>query len=526
MRRVAGAAALALLAALAALLVFESGSRGYFPLDQSNVFDGGYRLLRGQVPYRDFLMPVGPVTFVIQASLFRLFGVSYGTLILHSAIVNALAALLTVFCVRRIFPSAVFTAFLAGLATATWFYPVFGTPVFDQTALFCHLLALLALLPALAEQPSPGRVDRPALLGGVLSGLAFLSKQNAGAFSAACLALLILGAARRRWRCLAHLLAGLALCGALFGLWLLAFSEPKAFYRHFFTIPLAEGLRRAGSASFGAALLADVRRDAPTLALVLLGPLLSLLALAFEAVRAVAGRGSRLPHAARLGFSVSLSLGLLQWLFIRVTSNLPQNAFGLAGLATVLALLAAFEALAWRQRAAQAALVALVALPLALAGRELARSRRVHEFWFATHYRNAPRSRALAPARWAASDDDPRALRVQDLDALVDFLREARAPFFVFPDCVVLYGLAGQEPPQPLLWFHPGLTYPHRYDAELDRRVVDGLERHGVRYVVLESVSFLGSEKRLSHFPLLRAYLERFRAARRFGIFEILERSG
>jgi 4-amino-4-deoxy-L-arabinose transferase-like glycosyltransferase len=518
--RAAAAASLALLAALAAFLVFESGSRGYFPLDQSNVFDGGYRLLRGQVPYRDFLMPVGPVTFLIQAALFRLCGVGYGTFILHSAIVNAFAALLTVACVRRVFPGAVLPAWLAGLATAAWFYPPFGTPVFDQTALFCHLLALLALLPALAEQPAPARADRSALLSGVLSGLAFLSKQNAGALSAACLALLLLGAARRRARPLAHFVAGFALCGALFGLWLLAYSEPKTFYRHFFAIPLAEGLRRAGSAEFGAALLADVRRDAPTLLLVLLGPLLSLLGLA------LAGRGSRLPHAARLGFCVCLSLALLQWLFIRVTSNLPQNAFGLAALATALALLAACESLGWRRRAAQAALLALVLIPFALAGRELARSRRVHEFWFATHYRNAPRSRALAPALWAASDDDPRALRVQDIDALVDFLREARAPFFVFPDCVVLYGLAGQEPPQPLVWFHPGLTYSHRYDAELDRRVVDGLERHGVRYVVLESVSFLGTEKRLSHFPLLKAYLERFRATRRYGIFELLERSG
>jgi hypothetical protein len=520
-------AAPALLAALAAALVYESGSRGFFPLDQSNVFDGGYRLLLGQVPYRDFLMPVGPVAFAIQALLFRLFGVSYGVLILHSALVNALAALLAALCVRRVFPAAPLPAWLAGLVTAAWFYPVFGTPVFDQTALFVHLLALLALLPALGGGAPPRRADAFALLSGVLAGLAFLSKQNAGALSVACLLFLVIAAApARRLRLCAALVAGFALLAALFAGWLFTWSDPQAFYRHFFAIPLVEGLRRAGSAEFGAALLADARSNWLTLALVLFGPVASALALLLEASRRLTGRSPMLSHAARLGFSVSLSLGLLQWLFIRVTSNLPHNAFGLAGLADVLALLASLEALGRRGRAAEAALAALLALPLAVAGRELARSRRVHEFWFVTHYRNAPLSRALAPARWAASQEDPRALRAQDLDALFDFLRASGEPFFVFPDCVVLYGLLGQEPPQPLLWFHPGLTYSWRYEEELDRRIVSGLERRGVRYVVVESVSFLGTEKRLSHFPLLKAYLARFRATRRFGIFELLERAG
>lgn len=79
-------------------------------------------------------------------------------------------------------------------------------------------------------------------------------------------------------------------------------------------------------------------------------------------------------------------------------------------------------------------------------------------------------------------------------------------------------------PPQPLVWFHPGLTYPTRYDEALDRRVVSDLERHGVRLVVIERVSFLGTEKRLGHFPQLRAYLDGFREVARFGIFEVRER--
>ena len=33
------------------------GRRGFLPLDQSIVFDGGWRILNGQLPFRDFTAP-------------------------------------------------------------------------------------------------------------------------------------------------------------------------------------------------------------------------------------------------------------------------------------------------------------------------------------------------------------------------------------------------------------------------------------------------------------------------------------
>src|SRR5690349_21181100 len=39
------------------LWVWEVGHRGLFMLDQSIVFDGAWRMVQGQVPYRDFVMP-------------------------------------------------------------------------------------------------------------------------------------------------------------------------------------------------------------------------------------------------------------------------------------------------------------------------------------------------------------------------------------------------------------------------------------------------------------------------------------
>jgi hypothetical protein len=70
--------ALAALAAVAIGHVFESGRRGFQAFDQSIVFDGGYRVLLGQRPLRDFFLPTGPLPLWIQACFFAGLGVSYG----------------------------------------------------------------------------------------------------------------------------------------------------------------------------------------------------------------------------------------------------------------------------------------------------------------------------------------------------------------------------------------------------------------------------------------------------------------
>lgn len=59
-----------ILAAFAFAFNWATGHRGVFLFDQSQIFDGGWRILQGQTPYQDFLFPYGPVTFSIQALFF------------------------------------------------------------------------------------------------------------------------------------------------------------------------------------------------------------------------------------------------------------------------------------------------------------------------------------------------------------------------------------------------------------------------------------------------------------------------
>src|SRR5687767_6218484 len=68
--------------------VWIVGHKGICLYDQSTVFDGGWRILQGQVPYVDFYMPYGPVTFFIQSLFFRLTGVDFSSMVLSAAVLN------------------------------------------------------------------------------------------------------------------------------------------------------------------------------------------------------------------------------------------------------------------------------------------------------------------------------------------------------------------------------------------------------------------------------------------------------
>ena len=86
-------------------LTATAGARGFYPFDQSIVFDGSYRVASGQIPYRDFLVPFGPVTFWLHAFFFRLLGTTYHAYIIGAGVVNVAATLVAMLTGYACFPS-------------------------------------------------------------------------------------------------------------------------------------------------------------------------------------------------------------------------------------------------------------------------------------------------------------------------------------------------------------------------------------------------------------------------------------
>ena len=228
---------------------FKAGERGFFPLDQSIEFDGGYRILSGQVPYKDFVIPVGPMVFVLQAFVFMLFGVNFTAFLMGAAIVNLIATALSMVVLSILFPRNRWPALIAGFLTATWFYPPYGTPNMEQTAFFFSLLGITTLLAAVCDPHWP-RVVQALLcaLAGACTVLGFLSKQNAGLVILPVYGLLLLTACLPRVRQLliatAWFTAGALVSAAVFITWLVLWSDPALFQEHFFTIPSKLGIGR------------------------------------------------------------------------------------------------------------------------------------------------------------------------------------------------------------------------------------------------------------------------------------------
>src|SRR5262249_11771209 len=153
---------------------------GIFLLDHSMIFDGGWRILQGQTPYKDFLIPFGPVTFFVQALCFRIFGVNWSAMVFPACLFNMLAALSVIRIIRLLGGGSRPLAWCGGLATAVCFQAPFGTLWLEQTAMFFDLLALQAAAESLRAS-TRGRRLWPLAAGAALA-LALLSKQNYGLF--------------------------------------------------------------------------------------------------------------------------------------------------------------------------------------------------------------------------------------------------------------------------------------------------------------------------------------------------------
>lgn len=560
---------------LAALLVFsavwvwEVGHRGLFVLDQSIVFDGAWRMLQGQVPYRDFVMPFGPVTFALCALMFRWAGVDFSTLVLTAALLSLVATALAVRVSWLLAGRGRLLALLGGLMTAVWFQAPFGTPWMEQTAFLMDLVALWSILEGrlgsrLAEAPAV--LDRALPVGGLPSGWAWyglsgaasiaavLSKQNAGgAFVFVCLgALWVPGGDRPRAgaRAIAFYLLGAASAAAAFALWLWARSDLQMFQHYWLGVSSEIGMNRVAYWKLLGTLVFQPLLSS-SIPLFALASLTGLSAMALW----VAARRTRRAIAARTASCAFLAVALPQFhaFFQLTTNNDASNNNAFVGLIVVcLAALWAHgsshaPSLSWRDgeqrvRVALARPALAIGAGLVLGGLSLysigeglmvAHGRFVQEFAPGASFDERLRVPGATALRWGeptritpqfcsslgdmckissastALDHSYEILRRQDLEQVASLLRRRDRNFFVFPDTTLLYGLLGRPSPQPLLYFHPGQSYSPADQAELDRLIVEALERHQVGSVVLERASFMGTHKLLSSFPRLDAWIAR-----------------
>jgi hypothetical protein len=106
--------------------------------DYSILWEGAYRLSLGQMPFRDFGTPVGPVSFLIPALFFKLFSASWFVMQLSQMFENVILLILAYQLLKRLqFTQSNINKAIACFA---FFYLVFlSHPWYNSGAFLCFL---------------------------------------------------------------------------------------------------------------------------------------------------------------------------------------------------------------------------------------------------------------------------------------------------------------------------------------------------------------------------------------------------
>lgn len=520
---------------------YEAGRRGFFPLDQSIVFDGSYRILKGQIPYKDFLIPVGPLPFYIHSLFFKIFGIKYTSYLLGSSFINAISSLIGFFIISLLFPSKKFLSLVGALITAMWFYPPSGTPYIEQTAFFLSLLAILLILFALLSKNLNSLLRISFLFfSGLFAFLTVMSKQNAGFIILPLYFLLIISfnipETKKILTDSFFFLIGFVACILFFLFYLFLFSNFDNFWKYAVVLPFKTGMERLVPKG----LLFILSRIGPLsflpINIFFLLVSFSVLILHLYNFKTFKNRSNLL-----VASWVCLYLITFQYFFTFTTKNQPEMGSPFIGLVFAIGTGITFNVIeefriktfhegkelrlpSKRLTKTIFAIFFIVSgIFIAFKGAKVSLNRKAHDIFENSVFKETFAIEELRGMKWG----EPTIIkgceiRAEDIKNLITFLKEEKKNFFIFPDFTIFYGLLNSPPPQPILWFHKGLTYPNYYEKALDKWIVNDLKKNKVKILVLEECSWFGTSERLSSFPILKSFIEdSFKETGRIGIFII-----
>ena len=151
---------------------FYYGFIGVMPMDNFVLYNGGYRILNGYIPFTDYWLVTGPLLDYLNALFFTLNGVNWTSYIIHSSLFNSIISIITYLIfvemgLKKKF-SIIYSIFFAIL-----FYPVVGTPFVDHHSTFFLILIFYFFIFGILKNKNLYFIFIPFLF--ILS---FLSKQT------------------------------------------------------------------------------------------------------------------------------------------------------------------------------------------------------------------------------------------------------------------------------------------------------------------------------------------------------------
>jgi hypothetical protein len=149
--------------------------------DLSYILENSYRISLGEIPYRDFVLPYAPLTFLTQAGLIKLTGRVFFHHVLYCAAVGGLGTVLTWRIVlnvlrEKIAPARPVAFLLSVPLMVLGIYCIFPHPFYDPDCTFTILVGIF-LLQKLERK---GFRPLPAFFAGAILVIPLFVKQNTG----------------------------------------------------------------------------------------------------------------------------------------------------------------------------------------------------------------------------------------------------------------------------------------------------------------------------------------------------------
>ena len=175
-----------LLGFLSFFINYHYGFIGMMPMDNTVLFNGGYRVVKGYKPFTDYWLVTGPILDYLNSFFFKTFGISWKAFIFHSSIFNSIFALSSYFVLKKLGLSNLYS-FIYSLFISVLFYPVVGTPFVDHHSTFFMILAFYCLIFSLSPKNYNYLILIPTLL-----LFSFLSKQTPAAYGIIVISIIVL----------------------------------------------------------------------------------------------------------------------------------------------------------------------------------------------------------------------------------------------------------------------------------------------------------------------------------------------
>ena len=156
------------------------------PMDNTVLFNGGYRVLKGYTPFSDYWLVTGPLLDYVNAFFFKIFGISWKTFIIHSSTFNSIIAIASYYFFKKMGLLNLFS-FIYSLLISILFYPIVGTPFVDHHSIFFIILAFYSLILAIKTNNTNYYIFKPTVL-----CLSFFSKQTPAAYGIISISFLII----------------------------------------------------------------------------------------------------------------------------------------------------------------------------------------------------------------------------------------------------------------------------------------------------------------------------------------------